>query len=416
MRLKFLSALLMLSPLLISGPKVKNNALFPVMKDGKTGYINARGELVVPCQYSSINNSDLPTYGEGLIPFCKDYKWGFLDNKGTVLVEPKYSKARSFKDGYACVEMSDGSIYSISNKAGYVDRTGKEVIPPKYYKPFLTTNGLSDGMMAVNLPESYGKNREGYIGIDGTEYFNKTYNMAGDYKSGMAPAQIEKDGQFGYINKSGEWVILPNFSYAYPFNDDGIAQVSYADNTWGLIDKNGKSLVKGADCSPVSFLGPGYYSDGLMEVKTATKYGYMDAKGEMAIPLKFDYAAGSFSDGIAVVNNGCTKTKGSWGLEDIKGGTWMIIDKNGNVKKTLSGNYDEVSGFSDGMAVVKKDDKYGYINTDGTEIVAPTWAERPESFHNGLGRFYLPGSASYAAVKPFGYVNKQGKIVWEASM
>jgi len=419
MRLRIFALLLLMVPVWAVAQKKKTGTvLYPVMKDDKMGFINNTGQLVVPLQYDAVETSNLPSFSEGLIAFSQNRKWGYLNEKGEVVVAPKYDKAYAFKDGYATVEMKEpGSTFSLSNKAGAIDKTGKEVIPPNYERPFITSTGLNDGMMAVRLPDSYGKNREGYVGVDGVEYFGKTYYLAGDYRLGLAPVKEDKDGLVGFINKKGEYVIKPQFAYAYPFNEDGIAQVSFADKTWGMIDKNGKIIVSGLTYERVSFFGGGTFTEGLMPVKDGSgKYGFMDEKGKIAIPFQYDYAKSSFVNGMTVVNNGCTKTKDNWGFESISGGTWMVIDKKGKIVKTISSNYDEIYGLSEGMAIIKKDKKYGFLNLNGKEIAAPTWEDMPGYFKDGIARFTTPGKYSFSAVKPFGYMTKTGEIIWNPSM
>jgi len=50
----------------------------------------------------------------------------------------------------------------LNGKYGYIDKKGEEVIPPKYDKAV----GFSHGLAQVWVNE-----KEGYIGRDGTEYF-----------------------------------------------------------------------------------------------------------------------------------------------------------------------------------------------------------------------------------------------------
>jgi hypothetical protein len=51
-------------------------------------------------------------------------KWGFIDKTGKVIVTPKYDDAMSFSEGLARV--------LLNGKVGLIDKTGKEIVPPKY--------------------------------------------------------------------------------------------------------------------------------------------------------------------------------------------------------------------------------------------------------------------------------------------
>lgn len=59
-----------------------------------------------------------------LIPYRKGDKWGYSDAKKKLVIQPKYQMAEPFNDGVARVCSGSGS--------GFIDKTGKEVVPLKY--------------------------------------------------------------------------------------------------------------------------------------------------------------------------------------------------------------------------------------------------------------------------------------------
>ena len=62
------------------------NTLFLSKKDGKYGYINSRGIVVVDYIYDDATEQN----NYGYVSVKKDGKWGSLDQNGKVMVEPKY--------------------------------------------------------------------------------------------------------------------------------------------------------------------------------------------------------------------------------------------------------------------------------------------------------------------------------------
>ena len=54
----------------------------------------------------------------------KSDKYGFIDKTGNEVVPCKYDIASDFREGLAIVEMN--------GKRGYIDKTGREVTPVKY--------------------------------------------------------------------------------------------------------------------------------------------------------------------------------------------------------------------------------------------------------------------------------------------
>ena len=65
---------------------------------------------------------DLPT----LFPIKQLDKWGYIDRTGKVIVPPQYAAAGEFHQGRASVKVGD--------KFGFIDQTGKMVIPPQFDK------------------------------------------------------------------------------------------------------------------------------------------------------------------------------------------------------------------------------------------------------------------------------------------
>jgi hypothetical protein len=64
-------------------------------------------------------------YSEGYATVLKNGKYGFIDTKGESIVRCKYDAVAPFLHGLAAVMDED--------KVGFIDTNGKEVIPCKYY-------------------------------------------------------------------------------------------------------------------------------------------------------------------------------------------------------------------------------------------------------------------------------------------
>lgn len=109
----------------------------------------------------------------------------------------------------------------------------------------------------------------------------------------------------------------------------------------------------------------------------------LTASGEMQ---QWD-EVGSFSEGLVVVR---------------KGDKWGYVNQAGEVVIELQWDY--AVSFSEGMAVVKKDDKWGYISQDGEIVIDLQW-NIAWSFNEGLAwvrkRF------------KWGCINQAGEVVIE---
>lgn len=131
------------------------------------------------------------------------------------------------------------------------------------------------------------------------------------------------------------------------------------------------------------------FREGLAPVRTATgPYQYIDRTGKVVIETSTRLAAYPFTEGLAQF------------LSDSVPGVGFL-DKQGAMAFTVPiDQYDEIKGFSDGLARVQKGSRWGYIDTKG-HLVIPIKFYRAEDFNNGLAR-----------VDDYHYIDRAGKSVW----
>ena len=218
-------------------------------------------------------------------------KYNFLHKKHNTLVllcRRWYNMMYRFSEGLAKVELN--------NKFGYIDRTGREVIPCKYNG----TNNFKEGLAAVNL-----NGKCGVIDKTGREICPCKYDWINDFSEGLA--QVELNDKLGIIDKSGKEVIPCKYDSIYDFKD-GLSKVSL-NGKFGYIDKTGKEIC------PCKYDGIGDFVEGLAPVILNWKLGFIDKTGREVIPLKYD-SASQFYEGLAHA-----KLNGKQGYID-KQGNW----------------------------------------------------------------------------------------------
>ena len=76
-------------------------SLYAIQKDGKFGFVDKTGKVVVDCQYDIV--TELNEYGYAGI--CQEGKWGVLDSKGKEIVVPTYEIQLVDTDGIHCLEL-----------------------------------------------------------------------------------------------------------------------------------------------------------------------------------------------------------------------------------------------------------------------------------------------------------------------
>jgi len=163
-------------------------ALFGVEVDGKYGFINDKGSLVIPAQFDGIGSD----FSEGLAAVCigrcafvKDGKthpepsgsveeqvwqgrWGYIDKTGRFAINPQFSKARTFSHGFAAVTTGELKLFPENSHCGYIDHAGTLVITDQ----FSSCNSFDDaGMAAVRVGDG-DDSRMGFINTTGRYLIN----------------------------------------------------------------------------------------------------------------------------------------------------------------------------------------------------------------------------------------------------
>lgn len=114
-----------------NGPDYPSEGLFRIIDEGMVGYANNRGEIVIKPQFSAAHpfRNGLAAYCEGCVivdegehKAWKNGKWGFVDTRGNRVIPVQYDKIiNDFSHGHAEV-VKDGMTITI-------DRNGKQVQP-----------------------------------------------------------------------------------------------------------------------------------------------------------------------------------------------------------------------------------------------------------------------------------------------
>ena len=252
---------------------------------------------------------------------------GYIDWTGKVVIPPEYDGGGDFSEGFAAVYKN--------GKWGYIDKTGKEVVPFSYE----ITQKFSEGLAAVMK-----NNKIGFVDTTGKEVIPCAYsNSAEGFSQGLAA--VEKGGKWGFIDKTGEVVIDFAYDSAYSFSE-GLAAVE-KNGKMGFINKMGK------DAFPFQYDYVYPFSEGLAMVVKNNKGGYIDTTGEEVIPLQYDFSK-EFSNGLAPV---------------MKNNKWGYINKDGEL--VVPFQYDDAAPFSEGFAWVVRSGNGGFIDKTGKEVVVP---------------------------------------------
>jgi hypothetical protein len=322
-----------------------------------------------------------------------DGKWGFINNRGDIIIQPVYDnpfETPAFSEGLCALRDP------ATDKWGYIDTSGNVVIPFKLYnlqKPFTCDVNLT--YFAAD-PAGKKQARQSLITKPGIILLEATptdadYNTC--FKEGMA--RIRQKGKYGYMNMLGMVIIPCKFDEVHDFSN-GLAAVK-SGGKWGFINKIGVEKI------PFKFsMEPKDFSCGRAFVQGAnSKWAVIDSLNNLICQPVYE-ETGRFSDGFALVKSADDNSGDSY---------YSIIDTTGKTIKSFKGKeaIGFKSGFYEGMAVALDFDKgLGFINTGGKVAVDFQFSElRP--FRCGLAYAEKQDASAGTTIK--GFIDKTGKFV-----
>lgn len=225
--------------------------------------------------------------------------------------------------------------------------------------------------------------RWGYINSNGQLQIEPDFQWASLFQEGLAV--VRESNRWKYIDKTGEVVIEGNFSSIRNFSQ-GKAAVRF-DGRWGYINTSGNFVIN------PKFRDAHKFSNGRAFVRSLHNWGYyyIDEKGDkiesVDLPGSFDFVeTNEFRDGLALVRD-----------DDEFG----YIDKSGNA--AIKFKYNEARPFSEKLAAVKISDKWGFINSSEDVEISPQFISAGD-FGNGL-------APARKNSNQFGYVNRSGTLI-----
>ncbi len=269
--------------------------------DEKYGYINTNGEIVIDLQFDGVASfieerarvsvdekckyidtegsyiSDaLFDYGddfsEGLACVMVDEKYGYINLDGEMAIEPRYVMATAFSSGLAGVREEEGG------KCGFIDKKGKTVIDFMYDEVGPFVDGVARAVLNGTLC---------YIDTSGLVILTASNTSADDFHEGLARI-VNEDELFGVVDTSGKTVIDCKYTYLGPFSN-GLA-LAYDSEKVGYINKNGEYVIN----PEYSFFYSGskagfdFMDDGYVIVIKDNKFGVVDKEGNEILPCEYD--------------------------------------------------------------------------------------------------------------------------------
>ncbi|KAF2507790.1 WG repeat-containing protein [Flavobacterium zhairuonense] len=391
-------------------------------KGNKYGYIDIHENIIVPFEYDY-----LTLFSEELACVKKKNKFGFINRKGKIVIPIQYEEETYFqKTGLALVKKN--------NLYGFINKSGKEIIPIHYQN---AKEGTADSLVTLYKKgkwaffDSFGKQKSDFIydEIALTDITIKGNDEITFWKNGLILAR--KNNQIAYLDKNLKEVV-PSGKYntGERFNKNRIAIVS-KNHKYGIIDEFGKECVK-PEYDTIEHPEESYHESEIFVAKKGNnlvlldehgkkiydkikdfsfdycrlnkkiekiyhvqnlngKYGAIDTKGKLIIPIIYDELEEFASNYNAIV-----KYKGKFGLIDSDNKTTYPIEN----ESIYSVDRRDLDYY-----VIKRNNKYGVIDKNLKPIFNFVFQDLSPCTYDQKNRFIAKQNDKY------GVIDRAGRII-----
>lgn len=224
------------------------------------------------------------------------------------------------------------SVYDTD--CGFIDRTGAWVVQPRYW----WVSGFSDGLAAV----------------------------------------LGENGRWGFIDPSGREVLKPAFGVpgmnGVPWFQDGLAVVGREGRDLGIIDKTGRQVMP-PDGVYKEVIAGGFILSATGSDRVSLRMQVHDRSGALVLADLEDAEVGDGQGPLLV------KKAGRYGVFDLATRRWVL-------KPSLP--FIETNGFFNGLAAVRAEAGWGYIDESGTIVIEPQFSTASE-FRDGIADVSMAG-------------------------
>lgn len=370
----------------------------------KYGYVTSDNKFLLPNpSYAKIKIENFMDSARAFSRFCQEtsfygglavaqdtttFLYGYIGLNGDTIISAKYRTAYKFNEGRAAVQLEYQKGLTGSGKWGLINPDGNKVCDFIFNQIETPVNKRAiASITTINKQET--ETIDGEINLDsnGNAFINKskatTIEASDDPIFSTSIFLVDENGKI--INEN------MNMMYQYSnFSKDGIA-VAIPNGLAELFGAGYRFITK--DGEFLKTLDANNITEEQAEKIINSKWFL----GEL-LPEDIEFVdATRFTDGYAAVN---------------LGKAWIYVDKQliprGSEENPI---YEDALPFSHGLAGIKLNGKYGYINNE-FDVVIPCKYDSCAIAGKTLCRVY-GGKKTDNGYSIISYINRNGKIVWQ---
>jgi hypothetical protein len=359
--------------------------IIPSGSKGIYGAVSLKNETLVPCIY------DFAGRQGDFFMVTKGYLNGVYSLDGKMLLDTVYTYIH-YTDGFFRVSKDPRQ-----NVQGLISREGKLVTPMEY----MVFDRFSGGRAKARKGDLFG-----YIDSSGKEVIPPMYDLAWTFSEGHAVVESKKNGvwAYGMIDRNGKPTIPVSFQ---KLNDlHGGVALGRKNNGWGLVTANGKTIIGFEYDTAVR----GYET--AIACKRSGKWSLFNRDGKRKTGFEYDSVAVIENDERSVRDFGLKRFAYDPGyLLLFKNGRQGLCNSEGKV--VVPPVYDDIYPFNNGVALVKKEGKWAMISSGGKLITAFKY-DQFIPYQAGANSWKNHGVITYLLNGKAGLINRKGEELTEA--
>jgi hypothetical protein len=291
----------------IAGYRCKSNS--------KYGFIDVNGKNIGACSYDGFTG-----FVDGMArvesKVSGKTKYGYVNNKGETILAAEYDDLRTYRNGWGVMK-KDGTYY-------FVDKNGTLKTPPRKYDNVIEfRSGYAVGIINDT---SHGPNTYYYINTDLKEEFSVKALQA--YQFWENVAVVNRDDGYELMNKKGEVFKKLDGIDQLKFCTDGMLGVKDEKGKWGFIDDKGTMII------PAKYDSCDVFKFGYGRFKMGSKWGLVDKTGKEVVEAKYENLYSGENGVFIYYDNG-----------------WGIMDKTGKI--TVPAKFYSITTFEKDRALAR---------------------------------------------------------------
>ena len=341
-----------------------------VKRDGKYNFVNADGEYISEVWFDWARE-----FNKGLAMVYLDKKYNFIDEHGDYLLETWCFKAYSFTGGFARIKLKPRGKYN------YINRNGEYLSATWYDDAWYFCGGFA----RVRLGKKWN-----FVDTKGCYLSGVWFDEVWSFSDGFA--RVEADRKWSFIGKGGGLLSNTWFDKVFAFRG-GVACVTL-NGRLNYINAAGE------------YVSDTWFDGG--DSRFVGEYAYVMLNGRVnGINKEGEFLSDEWLDGLychITENAGCLvycNGIDNGGFTTARKGDRFNLIRDGRLLTDTW--FESMLFFRDGIAKVRLEGKYNFIDTDGS-FISSVW-------YDAVNGYTEDGHIRVRLGKRYLKINRQGKRV-----